>query len=168
MAHPPDALILECRRLFLRFARHGRAPAAGFHPDQKPLERQQPDQSQHHINHGLRQARPASDDVRRITGDHDAIDDQPDEQRDLQPQTPVFTKAVAEGGFGLAIDSELLRGTSSSCATFQNPPLSKAHANGSPFEILNIEVWTMTPCANVADAENLEMKSLFLESYNRE
>ena len=100
-------------------------------------------------------------------GDDDR-DDQPDEQRDLPPQNPVFTKAVDEGGFGLAIDSELLRGTSSSCATFQNPPLSKAHANGSPFEILNIEVWTMTPCANVADAENLEMKSLFLESYNRE
>ncbi|KAL7541577.1 hypothetical protein ACHAXR_011041 [Thalassiosira sp. AJA248-18] len=90
-----------------------------------------------------------------------------DEQRELPPQNPVFTKAD-KGGFGLAIDSELLRGTSSPCGTFQSPPLSKSHANGSPFEILNIEVWTMTPCGNVAEAENLEMKTLFLEKYNRE
>lgn len=92
--------------------------------------------------------------------------DEAEEQRDLPPQNSVFTKAN-EGGFGLAIDSELLRGTSSSCATFQNPPLSKAHPNG-PFEILNMEVWTLTPCINVDEAENLEMRTLFLEGYNRD
>ena len=96
----------------------------------------------------------------------DNRDDGPDEQRDLPPQNPVFTNAN-KGGFGLAIDSELLRGTSSSCATFDSPPLSKFHPNG-PFEILNIEVWTLTPCANVREAENLEMMTLFLETYNRE
>mmetsp|Transcript_27212 Transcript_27212/g.57215 ORF Transcript_27212/g.57215 Transcript_27212/m.57215 type:complete len:1488 (+) Transcript_27212:97-4560(+) len=93
-----------------------------------------------------------------------------DEERDLPPQdkpNPIFAGSD-KGGFGLAIDSELLRGTSSCCATFQSPPLSKAHANGSPFEIVNLEVWTMTPCDNVADAENLEMKKLFLESYSAE
>lgn len=72
------------------------------------------------------------------------------------------------GGFGLAIDSDLLRGTSSPCATFQSPPLSKLHPNGSPFEILNMEVWTLTPCGSVAEAENMEMTALFLETYNRE
>ena len=72
------------------------------------------------------------------------------------------------GGFGLAIDSDLLRGTSSPCATFQSPPLSKFHSNGSPFEILNMEVWTLTPCGSVAEAENMEMTALFLETYNRE
>lgn len=72
------------------------------------------------------------------------------------------------GGFGLAIDSDLLRGTSSPCATFQSPPLSKSHSNGSPFEILNMEVWTLTPCGSVAEAENMEMTALFLETYNRE
>lgn len=97
----------------------------------------------------------------------DARDDYDGEQRDLPPQNPVLTQADT-GGFGLAIDSDLLRGTSSSCATFQSPPLSKSHSNGSPFEILNMEVWTMTPCANVADAESLEMKTLFLDAYNRE
>lgn len=92
--------------------------------------------------------------------------DEPDEQRDLPPSNSVFTKA-SEGGFGLAIDSELLRGTSSSCATFQSPPLCKAHPN-RPFEILNMEVWTLTPCINVDEAENLEMRTLFLEGYNRD
>lgn len=82
-----------------------------------------------------------------------------DDNSDEQPDT---------GGFGLAIDSDLLRGTSSPCATFQSPPLSKFHSNGSPFEILNMEVWTLTPCGSVAEAENLEMTALFLETYNRE
>ena len=96
--------------------------------------------------------------------DEDDRDDQANEQRDMPPQSPKVDK----GGFGLAIDEELLRGTSSLCGTFQSPPLSKCHPDGSPFEILNIEVWTMTPCANVADAENLEMKTLFLDAYSRE
>ena len=86
-------------------------------------------------------------------------DDNRDDISDGQPDT---------GGFGLAIDSDLLRGTSSPCATFQSPPLSKLHSNGSPFEILNMEVWTLTPCGSVAEAENMEMTALFLETYNRE
>ena len=91
-----------------------------------------------------------------------------DEQRELPPQeNDVFTKAD-KGGFGLALDSELLRGTSSPCATFASPPLSRAHANGSPFEILNMEVWTMTCVSDVAEAESLEMKTLFLEAYSKE
>ena len=99
----------------------------------------------------------------------DVRDDEIDtaEERELPPQNPAFTKAD-KGGFGLAIDSELLRGTSSSCATFQSPPLSKAHPNGSPFEILNMEIWTLSPCANESDAETLEMKTLFLEGYSRQ
>jgi hypothetical protein len=87
------------------------------------------------------------------------------EERDLPPQNQAFSNAD-KGGFGLAIDSELLRGTSSSCATFMNPPLARAHPDGSPFEIMNLEVWALTPCNNVADAENLEMKKLFLEPYS--
>eukprot|EP00585_Thalassiosira_rotula_P002602 CAMPEP_0196137864 /NCGR_PEP_ID=MMETSP0910-20130528/5705_1 /TAXON_ID=49265 /ORGANISM="Thalassiosira rotula, Strain GSO102" /LENGTH=1294 /DNA_ID=CAMNT_0041398381 /DNA_START=582 /DNA_END=4467 /DNA_ORIENTATION=+ len=97
----------------------------------------------------------------------DTKDDMADnEQRELPPTNPVFSKAADKGGFGLAIDSELLRGTSAPCATFHSPPLSSVHSNGSPFEILNIEVWTMTPFGNVAEAENMEMKTLFLEAYS--
>ena len=95
-----------------------------------------------------------------IPSGEDTRDDQ-DEQRKLPPMSD-------RGGFGLAIDSELLRGTSSPCGTFSSPPLSKLHPNGSPFEVLNVEVWTLSPCNTVAEAENLEMTSLFLESYSRD
>jgi hypothetical protein len=65
-------------------------------------------------------------------------------------------------GFGLAIERELLHGTSSHCATFSSPPLSLSHQDGSPFEIVNIEMWTMTPCETLEDAEKLELGLLFL------
>jgi hypothetical protein len=96
--------------------------------------------------------------------DADIMPSVTDEERDSPEKTPAF--ATAQGGFGLAIDSDLFRVTSTSCATFQNPPLSHAHADGSPFEILNIEVWTFTPTQDVASAETLEMKSLFLNTYS--
>jgi hypothetical protein len=97
--------------------------------------------------------------------DFDTVPSATDEERDSPESIPEFTK-TAQGGFGLAIDSDLFRATSSSCATFQNPPLSKVHADGSPFEILNLEVWTLTPTQDVESAENLEMKALFLDSYS--
>lgn len=67
-------------------------------------------------------------------------------------------------GFGIAIDRLLLKGTSSHCATFGSPPLSKCHSDGSPFEIMNLEVWTLTPCYSLEDAEKLELGKLFLTS----
>jgi len=100
-----------------------------------------------------------------LNGD-EGRDDQSDDQRNVSP--PQSPGSIDKGGFGLCLESDLLYGTSSPCATFQSPPLSKSHADGSPFEILNIEVWTSTPCDSVEAAEDLEMKSLFLESYTRE
>ena len=67
-------------------------------------------------------------------------------------------------GFGLAIEDNLLNGVSSPCLTFGSPPLSKKHSDGSPFEILNLEVWTLTPCNTMEEAEKLELSRLFLES----
>ena len=70
-----------------------------------------------------------------------------------------------EYGLGLVIEGRsLLSGTSCQCATFNNAPLSSEHADGSPFEIANLEVWTMTPANSVELAERLELGSLFLES----
>mmetsp|Transcript_28289 Transcript_28289/g.57440 ORF Transcript_28289/g.57440 Transcript_28289/m.57440 type:complete len:328 (+) Transcript_28289:394-1377(+) len=70
-------------------------------------------------------------------------------------------------GFGLAIEDHLLRGCSNPCLTFGSPPLSKKHHDGSSFEILNLEVWTLTPCASVEEAEKLELSRLFLESHSQ-
>jgi hypothetical protein len=73
-----------------------------------------------------------------------------------------------EWGFGLRMTGDLmLEGTSSPCYPFQSPSLSRIHADGSPFEIVNIELWTMTPCLDVEEAERLERKHLFLREHLR-
>lgn len=70
-----------------------------------------------------------------------------------------------EWGFGLTIENDFLHGTSSPCLTFGSPSLSTIHSDGSLFEIMNIELWTLTPCARLEDAEKLELGKLFLESH---
>eukprot|EP00548_Thalassiothrix_antarctica_P003369 CAMPEP_0194134576 /NCGR_PEP_ID=MMETSP0152-20130528/4645_1 /TAXON_ID=1049557 /ORGANISM="Thalassiothrix antarctica, Strain L6-D1" /LENGTH=792 /DNA_ID=CAMNT_0038830373 /DNA_START=154 /DNA_END=2532 /DNA_ORIENTATION=- len=73
------------------------------------------------------------------------------------------TRSSGDSGFGLSIDEELLYGTSSSCDTFGNPPLCQS-SHPDPFEIMNIELWTMTPCDTLDDAEKLELGKLFLST----
>ena len=72
-----------------------------------------------------------------------------------------------EWGFGLTIESDFLHGTSSPCLTFGSPSLSTIHSDGSLFEIMNIELWTLTPCTRLEDAEKLELGKLFLESHSK-
>mmetsp|Transcript_2879 Transcript_2879/g.4197 ORF Transcript_2879/g.4197 Transcript_2879/m.4197 type:complete len:1291 (-) Transcript_2879:196-4068(-) len=66
-------------------------------------------------------------------------------------------------GFGLAIESDLLHATSSRCATFGSPALSRYQSDGSPMEIINLEVWALTPSMSSDEAEKLELGKLFLE-----
>lgn len=73
-----------------------------------------------------------------------------------------------EWGFGLTIQKDWIHGTSSPCLTFGSPSLSREHADGSVFEIMNLELWTLTPCASVEQAEKMELGKLFLESHSRE
>ena len=54
-------------------------------------------------------------------------------------------------GFGLALEKDLVTGSSCPCTTFQSPSLSKIHSDGSTFEIRNVEVWTLTPCLSVIE-----------------
>ena len=54
-------------------------------------------------------------------------------------------------GFGLALESDLLQGSSCPCTTFDSPSLSKIHSDGSTFEVRNVEVWTLTPCLSVIE-----------------
>lgn len=65
-------------------------------------------------------------------------------------------------GFGLAISNDFMTGTSSPCVTFGSPSLSKVAKNGAIFEIANIELWALTPCFTVEQAEKLELGKLFL------
>eukprot|EP00934_Nitzschia_sp_Nitz4_P002861 Nitzschia sp. Nitz4//scaffold225_size51843//40233//43241//NITZ4_006903-RA/size51843-snap-gene-0.6-mRNA-1//1//CDS//3329542699//2851//frame0 len=84
------------------------------------------------------------------------------EQDDYAVGEPTSV-AAHEWGFGLAIDSDFMTGTSSPCVTFGSPSLSTKHSDGSVFEIVNLELWTMTPCYTLAEAEKLELGKLFLE-----
>lgn len=68
-------------------------------------------------------------------------------------------------GFGLLIESDILNGESNPCATFNNPSL--CHSNESGFEIVNLEVWTLTPTLTVEEADKMEMARLFLEANRR-
>jgi hypothetical protein len=48
-----------------------------------------------------------------------------------------------EWGFGISLSPDLLTGTSSPCLTFASPSLSTAHKDGSVFEVINVELWTV-------------------------
>lgn len=91
-------------------------------------------------------------------------------------ETFTPTRMLADGtfvekeqwGFGLCITGDvLLEGTTSPCYPFLSPALSQLHADGSRFEIVNIELWTTTPCLDEVEAERLELKHLFLREHMR-
>lgn len=63
-------------------------------------------------------------------------------------------------GVGLIIYETLDRGSSSSCATYANRALCKSQ-NGD-FDVLNIEVWALTPCRTVLDAEKLQERKILM------
>jgi len=62
-------------------------------------------------------------------------------------------------GMSIALGNELLHGTSSRCATFDSNPLNR---KSEVFEIMNIEIWTLTPCMNEESAEELELGRTFV------
>ena len=114
-----------------------------------------------HCHSILEQAQLESElDVFPWTGENSCVQLCTHEKLAVGGGTPLNAREDYEvaWGFGLAIDRDLLHGTTSHCATFGSPPLSHT----SPFEIVNLEVWTTTPCFDVAEAEKLELGMLFL------
>lgn len=69
-------------------------------------------------------------------------------------------------GYGLFIDENMTNGSSSPCLTFRSPSLSAKHSDGSLFEVCNIELWCLTPCAKVEEAEQLEKSLLQIEGHH--
>jgi hypothetical protein len=61
-------------------------------------------------------------------------------------------------GFGLALDQDLLQGSSSPCLTIQSPSLSAEHADGSIFEVRNLEVLALTPSRLLEVAKHNQKK----------
>lgn len=69
-----------------------------------------------------------------------------------------------EWGMAFALDDDLLHGTSSRCATFDsNPLIDRSRNEGSEvFEVMNMEIWALTPCMNEDTAEELELGRTFV------
>jgi hypothetical protein len=70
-------------------------------------------------------------------------------------------------GYGISLDQDLLKGSTSPCLTFASPSLSGTHSDGSRFEVRNLEVWVLTPCVSVEEAErSQDRKRLLLANSN--
>lgn len=88
--------------------------------------------------------------------------------------TPASTHTIATGvtfqpedfGFGIAFEGDsLIQASSEACLTFNSPPLSTIHSDGSKFELVNLEVWALTPCISEEDARRMECHHLFLKRH---
>jgi hypothetical protein len=66
-------------------------------------------------------------------------------------------------GFAIALNDDLLSGTSSKCLSYKSPCLVNVNSNGEPFDVLNLELWTFTPCFCIDTAEQLEMTQFFVQ-----
>lgn len=71
--------------------------------------------------------------------------------------------AERSSGFAFALHSDLLRGTTSPCSSFQSPALCGKDDTSSVFCTAGLEVWTLTPCRDVDSAEKLEMAKYITE-----
>jgi len=81
------------------------------------------------------------------------------------PQTLSSTGEVFEPqdfGFAIALGESLLEVCSSACLSFDSPPLVINH-NGVPIELVNLEVWALTPFLSEEEARHMEYHRLFLK-----
>lgn len=91
----------------------------------------------------------------------------PDEEEKKSQNEPSSNPLIDhehDWGLGLALRADLLQGSSSPCLTFGSPSLCKSTPSGERFEVVNVELWTTTPCLTEEDAERLELGKLFLSS----
>jgi len=72
------------------------------------------------------------------------------------------TKKGKSYGFAFALEDDLLSGTSSKCSSYKNPCFVDSESRGEPFQVLNLELWTFTPCFSLDSAEKLEMTQFFV------
>ena len=64
-------------------------------------------------------------------------------------------------GFGLALDHSLRHGSTSPSATFGNSALSGGDG-GQTFDVVNLEVWTLTSASTEKEAQQQEMSMFFV------
>lgn len=78
------------------------------------------------------------------------------------PSSEVGPNEIGDG-FGILLEGDLLSGSTSRCATYNNPCLICGNSNH--FEVANIEVWSLSSYMFVSDAEKGE-KALQLAKNN--
>lgn len=70
-------------------------------------------------------------------------------------------------GIGFMVDGDLMGGETNACATFANPRLGNRMISTNEFDIRSLEVWTVTPCTSIDQAEKLEMHKHFVEEQRK-
>lgn len=130
----------------------------------------------------LKQSRPASTDLSAKTSNNNQMEIYPYTGADnLVQYCSEASLAVGGGdwkeqecpyegepkGIGLMVDRDLAVGETNSCATFANRRLCRRSTANNDFHISNMEVWTMTPCTSLEEAQKLESHKLFVEEHQR-
>jgi len=72
-------------------------------------------------------------------------------------------RATDKMGFALALEDDLMIGTTSPSPSFDSPSLCGSGDRTQTFQVVNLEIWTFTPCFSVSVAEKLEMSKFFIE-----
>jgi TLD len=85
-------------------------------------------------------------------------------QNELRHLSPKRRLSGTHLGHALAIAPDLLTGSTSTSETFGNPCLTDEALRGEAFDIVNVEVWTLTPHGTIAEAERRELARLFLHT----
>lgn len=85
--------------------------------------------------------------------------------------TPSTARKVSNGelynpqdfGFAIALGESLLEVCSSACEAFDSPPLLVNNHGGAPVELVNLEIWALTPFLTEEEARAVEYQRLFLQ-----
>ena len=95
-------------------------------------------------------------------------DDSDEDREDVSQRGLDDDDEETQFGFAIALKDDLLSGTSSPCASYTSPCLiDTSSKTGKPFEVLNMELWTFTPCFSLDSAEKLEMTQFFVSESAR-
>uniref|UniRef100_A0A7S4EQB8 Oxidation resistance protein 1 n=1 Tax=Pseudo-nitzschia australis TaxID=44445 RepID=A0A7S4EQB8_9STRA len=82
---------------------------------------------------------------------------------DTKSTNPAANRLTDHYGHAIKLDRSMATGSTSSSETFGSPCMIERESRGKQFQVANVELWTMTPHESVEDADQAEMRALFLE-----
>ena len=88
-------------------------------------------------------------------------------QNDIDETKKSVANNTNHYGHAIKLDKSMTSGSTSSSETFGSPCLIERESRGKIFEVANVELWSLTPHDTVEEADQAEMKILFLEEENR-